>query len=161
MKLVMNPVINYMPFEEALKYLSGLGVECIEIGAGGYPGDAHLKPEEVLGNDEKINEYKSLLKKYNMEISAISCHGNALHPNKETAAKFDKEFRNAILVAEALGVDTVIGFSGCPGDCEESKNPNWADFQVPLFNASHKLRSNLLKHCFYSDTPCSRIINGP
>lgn len=34
-------------------------------------------------------------------------------------------------------------------------------FQVPLFNASHKLRSSLLKHCFYSNTPCSRIINGP
>lgn len=33
--------------------------------------------------------------------------------------------------------------------------------QVPLFNASHKLRLNLLKHCFYSNTPCSRIINGP
>ena len=42
MKLgVMNPVINYMPFEDALKYLHDLGVQCIEIGAGGYPGDAH------------------------------------------------------------------------------------------------------------------------
>ena len=59
MKLgVMNPVINYMPFEDALKYLSDLGVQCIEIGAGGYPGDAHLKPCEVIGNQQKIDEYK-------------------------------------------------------------------------------------------------------
>ena len=53
MKLgVMNPVINYMPFEDALKYLSDLGVQCIEIGAGGYPGDAHLKPCEVRKSAE-------------------------------------------------------------------------------------------------------------
>ena len=127
----MNPVINFMPFEKALEYLYKLGVQCIEIGAGGYPGDAHLKPEELIGNPEKVKEYKDLLKKYDIEISAISCHGNPLHPNKETAQKFHNEFKNAILAAELLGVDTIVGFSGCPGDCEESKNPNWVTCAWP------------------------------
>ncbi len=132
MKLgVMNPVINYMSFEEALKYLHGLGVECIEIGAGGFPGNAHLKPEELLGNEKKIKEYKKLLEKYAMEVSAISCHGNPLHPKKDVAEKFHNEFKNAILAAEALEVDTIIGFSGCPGDCEESKKPNWVTCAWP------------------------------
>lgn len=132
MKLgVMNPVINHMPFEDALKYLSGLGVQTIEIGAGGYPGDAHLKPDEILGNQDKIDNYKELLKKYNMEISAISCHGNPLHPNKEIAEDFHNQFKKAILAAEALGVDTVVGFSGCPGDCENSQNPNWVTCAWP------------------------------
>lgn len=132
MKLgVMNPVINHMPFEDALKYLSGLGVQCIEIGAGGYPGNTHLNPEKILGNQVKIDEYKTLLKKYNIEISAISCHGNPLHPNKEIAEDFHKQFKNAILGAQALGVDTIIGFSGCPGDCESSKNPNWVTCAWP------------------------------
>lgn len=126
MKLgVMNPVLSSMGFEEALKYLNSLGVDCIEIGAGGFPGDCHLKPKELLGNQEKIDEYKALLKKYNIEISGISCHGNPLHPQKDIAEKFHNQFVDAILVAEALGVDTVIGFSGCPGDCETSKYPNW------------------------------------
>ena len=132
MKLgVMNPVINYMPFEEALKYLHNLGVQTIEIGAGGFPGDAHLKPEELLGDSQKIEEYKALLEKYQLEISAISCHGNPLHPQKDLAEKFHNEFKNAILTAEALGVDTVIGFSGCPGDCEDSKYPNWVTCAWP------------------------------
>ena len=30
-----------------------------------------------------------------------------------------------------LGVDTIIGFSGCPGDCPESKNPNWVTCAWP------------------------------
>lgn len=126
MKLgVMNPIISNLSFEDALKYLSSLGVQTIEIGAGGYPGDAHLKPEELLASEENVAAYKALLKKYNIGISALSCHGNPLHPQKAIAEAFDKQFRNTILAAEALGVDTVIGFSGCPGDCENSLYPNW------------------------------------
>lgn len=132
MKLgVMNPVLNSMALEEALEYLNSLGVDCIEIGAGGYPGDVHLKPEELLGNPEKIEAYKALFEKNNIEICAVSCHGNPLHPQKEIAENYHNQFKNAILVAEALGVDTIIGFSGCPGDCEESKYPNWVTCAWP------------------------------
>ena len=126
MKLgVMNPVLYSMDFESALKYLNERGVSCIEIGAGGFPGDDHLKPEELINNPEMVSKYKELLKEYNIEISAISCHGNPLHPNKEIAKDYDKQFKNAILAAELLGVDTIVGFSGCPGDCEKSEHPNW------------------------------------
>ena len=34
-------------------------------------------------------------------------------------------------VAEKLGVDTIIGFSGCPGDCAASQNPNWVTCAWP------------------------------
>ena len=132
MKLgVMNPVLASYSFEDALSYLHSLGVQCIEIGAGGYPGNAHLKPEELIGKPDKIKAYKDLLAKYEIEISAISCHGNPLHPNKELAESWHNQFKKAILVAEELGVDTVVGFSGCPGDCEESKNPNWVTCAWP------------------------------
>ncbi|MCQ2463569.1 MAG: sugar phosphate isomerase/epimerase [Clostridia bacterium] len=132
MKLgVMNPVLNQYKFEDALKYLNSLGVQCIEIGAGGYPGNAHLKPEEIIGKPEKVSEYKALLEKYNLTISAISCHGNPLHPNKEIAESFHNQFVNAMLAAEERGVTTIIGFSGCPGDCENSENPNWVTCAWP------------------------------
>ena len=49
MKLgVMNPVLSEYSFDEALDYLESLGVQTIEIGAGGFPGNCHLKPEELL-----------------------------------------------------------------------------------------------------------------
>lgn len=132
MKLgVMNPAVASMPFEEAMKYLSSLGIDCVELGAGGYPGDAHIKPCELIGNPENVEKIKNILKENNLEISAISCHGNPLHPNKVIAEKFHNDFKNAILVAELLGVETIIGFSGYPGDCEESKNPNWVTCAWP------------------------------
>lgn len=132
MKLgVMNPVLYHKTFEEALCYLNKLGVQTIEIGAGGYPGNTHLDPKKVLENDAEIAKIKDLVKKYNLEISAISCHGNPLHPDKATAEKFHNEFKDAILVAQALGVDTIIGFSGCPGSDETAQKPNWVTCAWP------------------------------
>ncbi|MBR7161561.1 MAG: sugar phosphate isomerase/epimerase, partial [Clostridia bacterium] len=128
---VMSPVLAAMNLEESLAYLQKLGVDSLEIGAGGYPGKAHLDPKEYLGNPEKIEGLRALLKKYGMKISAVACHGNPVHPNKEIAAKFHEEFVDAMKIAVLLGTDTVIGFSGCPGDCEASQNPNWVTCAWP------------------------------
>ena len=128
---VMSPVLAAMSLEDSLAYLHSLGVDSLEIGAGGYPGKAHLDPKDYLGYPEKIEALKALLKKYDMKISAVACHGNPVHPNKEIAQKFHEEFVDAMKIAVALGTDTVIGFSGCPGDCETSENPNWVTCAWP------------------------------
>jgi len=128
---VLTVVLNQKPLDEALKYLSERGVQTVEIGAGGYPGKAHLDPEKLLGDQNAIDNIKKLLKDNNLTLSAISCHGNAVHPNKEIAAAFHKDFENAVLLAEKLGVETIITFSGCPGDCETSKYPNWVTCPWP------------------------------
>lgn len=128
---VMSPVLAGMEMEETLKYLSGIGVDSIELGAGGYPGKAHLDPKDYLDNPQKVEWLKGLLDKYNMKICAISCHGNPIHPNKEIAQRFHNEFVDAMKVAVMLGVDTIVGFSGCPGDCETSKLPNWVTCAWP------------------------------
>ena len=128
---VMSPVLASISLEEMLKYLSGLGVDSLELGAGGYPGKAHMDAQDYLDHPEKIDELKKMLDKYNMKLSAIACHGNPLHPNKKTAEIYHNEFVAAMKVAAQLGVDTVIGFSGCPGDCDESKNPNWVTCAWP------------------------------
>lgn len=128
---VMSPVLQSMSLDESLAYLHSLGVDSMEIGAGGYPGKAHLDPKDYLGKPEKIQELKDLLKKHEMKICAVACHGNPVHPNKEIARQFHNEFVDAMAIAVELGVDTVIGFSGCPGDCEDSKNPNWVTCAWP------------------------------
>ena len=117
--------------DEALKIISGLGVHTVEIGAGGYPGKAHCNPRELLADEKKFEEFVNTFKKYDVTICALACHGNPVHPNKEIAKEFHDDFIDAILLAEKLGIDTVIGFSGCPGDCEDSKYPNWVTCPWP------------------------------
>lgn len=132
MKLgVFTCLLGDLPFEDALKYFASLGIEMIEIGCGGYPGNAHADPEVLLHDEEKFAQFKALITKYNLEISALSCHANPVHPNKEIAADFDKAIRDTILLAEKLGISRINTFSGCPGDSELSKYPNWVTCPWP------------------------------
>ncbi len=132
MKLsVLAVLYGALPLDAALAKLSALGVESVEIGAGGYPGKSHCDPEILLQNEDKFFEFKSVIKKYNMPICAFAVHGNPVHPNAETAKSFDNDFRNAVLLAEKLGVDTVITFSGCPGDHKDARYPNWVTCPWP------------------------------
>ena len=126
MKLgVFTTLLSDVPFEEALKYFKSLGIEMIEIGCGGFPGNAHANPDILLNDEAKLDEFKALIAKYGLEISALSCHGNPVHPDKAIAAAFDKSIKDTILLAEKLGIHQINTFSGCPGDCENSKYPNW------------------------------------
>ena len=132
MKLgVLTVVLYSMDFPSALKYLHGLGVETVEVGCGGSPGNTHLDPDKLLGNPAAIAEVKQLLADNEMTICALSCHDNAVHPNKEYAAQAHATFEKACLLAEQLGVDTIVTFSGCPGDCPDSQYPNWVTCSWP------------------------------
>ena len=108
MKLgVFTTLLSNLSLEKALQYFQSLGIEMVEIGCGGYPGNAHADPETLLNDPAKLAEFKALIAKYGMEISALSCHGNPVHPNKEIAAAFDKTIRDTILLAEALGLHQI------------------------------------------------------
>lgn len=132
MKLsVLENLYAARTLEESLTTITGLGVHTVEMGAGGYPGKAHCNPEELLADTAKFNAFVDTFKKFDVEICALAAHGNPVHPDEATAAAYDKDFRNAVLLAEKLGVDTVVGFSGCPGDSEGSKYPNWVTCPWP------------------------------
>jgi sugar phosphate isomerase/epimerase len=127
----MTPILYSMDLKSALGYLGGLGVRAVEIGTGGYPQNTHLNPCDYLANPAKADELKALLFKYNMEISALSVHGNPVHPNRETARRFHDEFIDTLKIAQMLEIDTVVTFSGCPGDCGASEKPNWVTCAWP------------------------------
>ena len=132
MKLsVLSNLYGDRPLADVLSHFRDLGVEKIEIGCGGYPGKAHCDPDVLLKDDGKLEEFRGLFAEYGIGICALSCHGNAVHPNKEIAAAFDRDFRNCVLLAEKLGVDTIVTFSGCPGDSPEAKYPNWVTCPWP------------------------------
>jgi len=128
---VFSVLMSDQPLENVCRYLASLGVDTIELGCGGYPGNAHCDSEELLQNPSKIDELSTLLRENNLELSALSMHGNPIHPNKEIAQQHAKDQENAVLLAEKLGVDTIITFSGCPGDQPGAKHPNWVTCAWP------------------------------
>lgn len=128
---VFTVLLADRPLEEALDYAKGLGCEAVEIGCGGYPGDAHCKPAKLLSDAGTLEEFRRAIESRNLEISALSCHGNALHPDESVAAAADENYRDTVRLASELGVGTVITFSGCPGDSESARSPNWVTCAWP------------------------------
>ena len=117
--------------DEVLDIVQDLGITAIELGAGAYPGSPHLDVKKML---ESKKERDALMKKISdrgLVLSAISVHGNALHPVKEIAEEHHNVFVDAVKLASALDVECVNGFSGCPGDGPRAKNPNWVTCAWP------------------------------
>ncbi len=132
MKLgVITNLFANLPFEEALKKFKALGIEALEIGCGGFPGKAHCDPAVLLADKAALDEWQDLISRYGMEIAALAVHGNPVHPDKSVAESFHNDFVNAILLAEKIGIDTVVTFSGCPGGSPDDKTPNWATCPWP------------------------------
>lgn len=126
MKLgVFTVLFQQKPFEEMLDHVASKGLQAVEIGTGGYPGPAHCNPDELLGDAAKLKAFKQAVESRGLMISALSCHGNPLHPQKDVAKDYHDTFIKTVELAQKLEVPVVNTFSGCPGDHEGAKYPNW------------------------------------
>ena len=127
MKLgVFTPVFGDRTLDQVLKKMRSLpGVSAIELATGGWPGSAHVDMKSLLANSHKAEEFLSQIRDFGLSISALSCHGNPLHPNQTLAKEYDDAFRKSVQLAEKLHVPVVVTFSGCPGDNDTATCPNW------------------------------------
>jgi sugar phosphate isomerase/epimerase len=127
---VFTALLSKLSLDQVIEKLKSLGISTVELGTGNYPGGPHCSLD-MLKNKTALKEFKAKLADNGISISALSCHGNPLHPNKAIAKANDEVTRKTILLAEKLGVPVVIDFSGCPGDSDSSKYPNWVTCPWP------------------------------
>jgi len=113
------------PLEKVLDRVTNLGVETVEIGSGGFIGKRHCDPSALLNDEGKLEDFRTLFQQKNVSISAFSCHGNVLHPQKNIADSRTQDLRETILLAEKMGVKHIVGYSGCPGGSDQDQSPNW------------------------------------
>jgi sugar phosphate isomerase/epimerase len=121
---VFTALLSKLPLVQVLEKLQALGIHTVELGTGNYPGDPHC-PLSLLNDRQALREFQQKLKDRGFSISALSCHGNPLHPNPAIAKAYQDTSRKTVRLAERLGVPVVIDFSGCPGDSNHAKYPNW------------------------------------
>ena len=132
MKLgVLTVLFQSLPLAQALDKLVGLGVEAVELGTGNYPGKHHCDPEELLADRALLKELKSSIEDRGLMISALSQHGNPLHPDENVARAAHETWRHTAELAELLDVHVVNAFSGCPGDHDGALYPNWVTCPWP------------------------------
>ena len=127
---LFTALLAKLSLDEVIEKVKPLGIRTLELGTGNYPGDPHLKLE-WLSQSSKIKEFKQKLEDQGVSVSALSCHGNSLHPNKKIAEAHAETSRKTILLAEKLGVSVMVDFSGCPGDSANATAPNWVTCPWP------------------------------
>ena len=121
---VFTALFANLSLDQVIAKLKALGVSTVELGTGNYPGDPHCKLS-MLDEGNALQEFQKKLRDNGISISALSCHGEPLHPDPAVAKKAQETNQRTILLAEKLGVPVVIDFSGCPGDSDTAKVPNW------------------------------------
>src|SRR5688572_4431599 len=108
-----------------LDRIAEVGLDAVELGCGNYPGDRHCRPAELLADDAACARFDAAIRERGLVISALSCHGNPVHPDPARARHDDEVFRDTVRLAARLGVGVVNVFSGCPGDGPDGSQPNW------------------------------------
>jgi len=134
MKLgVLTVLFGDKTLEQAVKLVKEAGLDAIEVGAGGFVGKKHCNPEELLKDETALKKFVDTYKSQGLEISALSTHGNPLHPDKEFADEHKTDITNAVKLAGKIGVKVVNGFAGCPGAGDDAKYPNWITCPWPPY----------------------------
>jgi sugar phosphate isomerase/epimerase len=127
---VFTALLAKFSLDKVLEKLKSLNIHTVELGTGNYPGDPHCKLS-MLNDRQALKEFKQKLESNGFTISALSCHGNPLHPNPAIAKAYQETSKRTVRLAEKLGVSVVIDFSGCPGDSDKAKYPNWVTCPWP------------------------------
>jgi sugar phosphate isomerase/epimerase len=125
MKLALcTDVLGDLSFTDMLDKVKSLGINAVEMTAGGWAGCPHVKTAELLADEDKRKTMIAELEKRGMEIAALNCSGNPLAPG-ELGVKHTKTARAAVELAGKLGVKKIVMMSGLPGGCATDTIPNW------------------------------------
>lgn len=125
MKLgLLTGVLGHLDRKAACARVKELGFEAVELGTGEFTGDVHAGLDRLSSDQAAVAQLRADLDTAGLELSALSCHGNPLHPQAAYASRADDALRRTIDAASALSVENVVCFSGCPGE-PGGNYPNW------------------------------------
>ena len=134
MKLgLFTPVFGKLTFKEMLAKVRALGrCTAIELGTGGWPGSDHHRRRRAARQQGAAPPITAqMIADAGLTISALSCHGNPLHPDRADGARPTTTCSaRRVRLAEQLDVPVVVTFSGCPGDSDDARASELGDGAV-------------------------------
>ncbi|HXG12677.1 MAG TPA: sugar phosphate isomerase/epimerase [Gemmataceae bacterium] len=132
MKLgLMSSAVAPLGWERALDYCQKLGLDAIELALGAFARTKLLDAEAVLADPALQQKVKDDVARRGLTISALSCHGNPVHPDPDVARAHERVQDVVVRLAARLGVEVVCTFSGCPGGAPGDRTPNWVTCAWP------------------------------
>ena len=118
-----------MDFEAMLAVAARLEMDMLEFGCGNWSSAPHIELDRLLESAPARRDFRDRVAAYGIEISALNCSGNPVHPG-DAGRRHDEVTRKTIRLAGLLGVDRVVMMSGCPGAPGDS-HANWITTEWP------------------------------
>jgi sugar phosphate isomerase/epimerase len=127
MKLgVYTVILHDMPLGEALAAIRDLGLDGAEINSGGFVPANHLPIEAIRASKDARDEYLGAFAAAGVELTALNCNGNPLHPDPAVRSQHGQDVIDAIELCTLLGVKRVVTMSGLPGTNAGATLPSWS-----------------------------------
>ena len=102
---VFLALFGNQPLETALDYVQRLGLGTVEVGTGNYLGRPALQAGGAAEEQAEAAGVQGLFRvRAGLKISALSCHGNPIHPDKKMAKQHAQIQRKTIELAAKLGM---------------------------------------------------------
>jgi sugar phosphate isomerase/epimerase len=121
---LMTDSLGHLSLDKLLPALAEMGLECIEFGCGNWSTAPHVNLAELLNGAAARREFLAQVAHHGLEISALNCSGNQLHPGPQGAAH-DGVVRKTFQLANLMGIDRVVMMSGLPAGGPGDQHPNW------------------------------------
>lgn len=136
---ICTDVFADLSYTDMLDRVKSLGIDAVEMTAGGWGARKHCPTAELLADDAKLTDYKTELDKRGMRISALNTSCNPLWPS-ETGEQYKKSMYDCAELAGKLGVKKIVAMAGLPAGSPTDTTPNWItstiswpDFMAPAY----------------------------
>lgn len=107
MKLaICTDVFADLSYTDMLDKVKSLGIDAVEMTAGGWGARKHCNTAELLADEGKRKEFMGELEKRGMRISALNTSCNPLWPSK-TGEEYKKSMYDCATLAGLLGVKKI------------------------------------------------------
>jgi sugar phosphate isomerase/epimerase len=122
---VYTAVLHDRPLRDALTIIKALGLNGAEINAGGFLPTPHLPVTALLSGELDPAAYLAIFDAVGIKLTGLNVNGNPLHADPEVGPEDAEDLRNAIRLAEKLGVGRVVTMSGLPAAHAGGQWPAW------------------------------------
>lgn len=152
MKLaICTDVYGDLSYTDMLDKVKSLGVDAVEMTAGGWGGRKHVNTEELLSDAAKRSAFMSELEKRGMRISALNTSCNPTWPS-ETGKEYARSMYDCAKLAGLLGVKKLVCMAGLPAGSPTDTTPNWItstvswpDFMAPTYAYQWEVTTQFFK----------------
>ena len=136
---ICTDVFADLSYPDMLDKVKSLGLDAVEMTAGGWGARKHVNTAELLSDDAKLTAFQAELDKRGMRISALNTSCNPTWPS-ETGYAYAKSMYDCAALAGRLGVKKIVAMAGLPAGAPGDTTPNWIvstvswpDFMAPAY----------------------------